>query len=462
MVPNRRAAAPTATPRARTERNWHPETAPVASDAKINANRQNAKKSTGPKTAEGKRKASQNAITHGLTAQKHVVIPGEDPQAFQKELALWYQEQKPADMAQAALVECACRAAWKLRRSHHQEDAALAHKARHALDRFDIERQEEAERLGRLLTEDPANRCERKPPDGPRLQSLLDYYAVDPAAVVSRMQLTPEGINWLITRWAGIARRLEEEGFLHYPDKLALVRMLGRRHEDVLDDPVVQEVFLACRALHPQPWDVWDDCYQAALGLPNRPIYYLRVERLQKAQPASKEQAALALMRLVLTELDRLNSLREEVTARTRSDRSEAVARSLFDASEEGSKRLRYEAASSRELHRSLADLSRLRKEGGETEDEAITVEVPAPPPEPAPGPAPEPVWEPESEPEAPYVMPQVEAPAPVPAGETAARNEANPGWQNTPEWGSERPQEGLERPSEGPERPFWAAWRPS
>ena len=78
--------------------------------------------------------------------------------------------------------------------------------------------------------------------------------------------------------------------------------------------------------------------FQAPMGLPNRPIYYLRVQRLEKAQPAGKEQAALALMRRVLTELDRLNSLRAEVTARTRADRSEAVARSLIDDSPSGSR----------------------------------------------------------------------------------------------------------------------------
>jgi hypothetical protein len=435
----------------------------VASEAQIEANRLNAQKSTGPRTPQGKRTASMNAIKHGLTAQKHTVIPGEDPQAFQKELALWFAEQKPADMAQAALVECACAAAWRLRRSRHQEDAALAHKARHALDLFDIERTEEAERLGRLLTEDPANRCERKPPEGARLETLLDYYAVDPAAVVARMQRTPEGIHWLITRWAGIARRLEEEGFLHYPDKLALVRMLGRRHEDVMDDPVVQEVFLACRALHPQPWDLWDDCYQAAMGLPNRPIYYLRVERLQKAQPASKEQAALGLMRLVLTELDRLNSLRGEVIARTRSDRSEAVARSLIDDSPAGAYRLRYEAASSRELHRSIGDLIKLRKADGPTEDEELKFELPPPPPpapepEPEPSPAPEPGPEPEGWPEplpdVPYTMPEIEVPAPVTPDRAAVRNEANPGWENRPGWRPRGSEPGPGSPPEGPAMP--------
>lgn len=39
-------------------------------------NRQNSLKSTGPKTAEGKRRASQNSIKHGIRSQK-LVLPGE-------------------------------------------------------------------------------------------------------------------------------------------------------------------------------------------------------------------------------------------------------------------------------------------------------------------------------------------------------------------------------------------------
>jgi hypothetical protein len=189
------------------------------------------------------------------------------------------------------------------------------------------------------------------------------------------------------------------------------------------------------------------------------------VEHLQKGKPATKEQAALGLMRIVLTELDRLNSLREEAVARTRSDRSEAVTRSLIDDSPAGAYRLRYEAAHARELHRSLADLSRLRKEGGETEDKAITVEIPPPPPpvpEPVSEPEPEPEPWPEPLPEAPYVMPQVEVPPPVAAGESAARNEANPGWQNQPGWGSGAPETGSERPSGEPEDPWQGRWKPS
>jgi len=41
----------------------------MASVAQIQANRSNALKSTGPRTAAGKERASQNAIKHGLLAR---------------------------------------------------------------------------------------------------------------------------------------------------------------------------------------------------------------------------------------------------------------------------------------------------------------------------------------------------------------------------------------------------------
>ena len=46
------------------------------SDAKRAANARNAQLSTGPRTPEGKHRSSQNAITHGLFADDHVVLPG--------------------------------------------------------------------------------------------------------------------------------------------------------------------------------------------------------------------------------------------------------------------------------------------------------------------------------------------------------------------------------------------------
>jgi hypothetical protein len=50
-------------------------------EAQINANRENAKKSTGPRTAEGKSASSRNRLLHGLRANKHILLD-EDPEEF--------------------------------------------------------------------------------------------------------------------------------------------------------------------------------------------------------------------------------------------------------------------------------------------------------------------------------------------------------------------------------------------
>jgi hypothetical protein len=55
----------------------------MATAAQIAANRRNALKSTGPRTAAGKAVSCRNALRHGMTARATVVL-GEDPQDFQR------------------------------------------------------------------------------------------------------------------------------------------------------------------------------------------------------------------------------------------------------------------------------------------------------------------------------------------------------------------------------------------
>ena len=55
----------------------------MTSDKQADANRRNARKSTGPKTPEGKAAVRLNALKHGLLAND-VLLPGEDESALEE------------------------------------------------------------------------------------------------------------------------------------------------------------------------------------------------------------------------------------------------------------------------------------------------------------------------------------------------------------------------------------------
>jgi hypothetical protein len=84
------------------------------------ANAANAQLSTGPRTEEGKRQSSQNARTHGLTAQ-HPVIPDEDRGAFDQLRAQLHAETKPQGTLQQIIFEELVHSAWNLGRVRAME-----------------------------------------------------------------------------------------------------------------------------------------------------------------------------------------------------------------------------------------------------------------------------------------------------------------------------------------------------
>ncbi len=96
----------------------------MATEAQIEANRVNAQKSTGPRTPEGKEKASQNALKHGLLTRQ-MVVPGEDPEEFELHRQELLAEMAPAGPMESLLAERIVRLSWRLLRAERLQTAAV-------------------------------------------------------------------------------------------------------------------------------------------------------------------------------------------------------------------------------------------------------------------------------------------------------------------------------------------------
>ncbi|SPF56610.1 conserved hypothetical protein [Candidatus Sulfopaludibacter sp. SbA4] len=84
----------------------------MATDKQTEANRQNAQKSTGPRTAEGKARSSMNHFKTGIDA-KSAIIPGEDPAQLQALADRICAELKPATEAERHQVDIIVRCDWQ-------------------------------------------------------------------------------------------------------------------------------------------------------------------------------------------------------------------------------------------------------------------------------------------------------------------------------------------------------------
>ena len=97
----------------------------MASAAQVRANRSNARKSTGPRTAEGKERASQNAVRHGLLAREAVIV-GEDPTEFDAYREGMLATLAPVGPVEEMLAERVVGLSWRLRRAERLQSIAFA------------------------------------------------------------------------------------------------------------------------------------------------------------------------------------------------------------------------------------------------------------------------------------------------------------------------------------------------
>ena len=101
----------------------------MSTDRQIEANRSNARKSTGPRSAPGKKRAAANAVTHGLLGRQ-IVLPGERAATYDAFRAGVLKALEPVGDLEALLADKLVADAWRLRRVPVFE-AAVHRRSRH-------------------------------------------------------------------------------------------------------------------------------------------------------------------------------------------------------------------------------------------------------------------------------------------------------------------------------------------
>ncbi len=96
----------------------------MSSRKRVLSSRANGARSRGPKTEEGKRRSSQNAIRHGLLA-RCIVLENESREAFENLLAEYLARFGPLDAVEIGMVEEMVASLWRMRRTWAMETGLL-------------------------------------------------------------------------------------------------------------------------------------------------------------------------------------------------------------------------------------------------------------------------------------------------------------------------------------------------
>ena len=155
----------------------------MATMKQIEANRQNALKSTGPKSVEGKAVSRLNAVTHSLSAVLPEAMTGLVT-GVDENKAKWRKELNPQGEQQEWLFDMVVIEAIRIRRCQESFLNLCNLHGQRAVESWDADRRQDAEALAVGL-------------------------AKNPALVASKLASTPHGCELMITRWTGLRSSLD-------------------------------------------------------------------------------------------------------------------------------------------------------------------------------------------------------------------------------------------------------------
>jgi len=340
------------------------------SASKRKAARQNAKRSTGPRTTAGKQAVRYNAVKHGASA-KTPVLPWESPEHFQELLRGYETSIQPVGDVENDLVHQLALASWQRRRGISSDVARVTHNIHTArAEELRLAEIEAAALCQRLFFEChgplPLYPRPESVQSGPRLVwSKIPEDGDHPSRLVMAMERTWAGCRLLLARWRELRDRLEAGECWHAPERLKAVRMLGKLPYDAADDRELSQIYLCCHVIEPNDRD--DPFFDISYDM--QPVDYKRFrERLarrnvESMRPTDAAAARALLLALVDRKIDRLDGLATDRLVFD--DAMNALKTDImgFDDSIEGERLRRHMATCERAMHRTIATIIKMRKD---------------------------------------------------------------------------------------------------
>ncbi len=332
----------------------------MVSEAKRLANARNAKKSTGPRTKEGKKRSAMNAMTHGLTA-RIAILPDEDPKAFEQRMASWKEIFQPRNDVELYHTESAVYFSWQLARARRALTARLYLKSLDSADdKHKAEVQKVAELAARLFRNESAG-----PAGGTQSGHEADQ-SVDPwigpifdedhpASLMQELEDLASGCLWLQARWGQLGTLLKRGLAWEADERFQVVRLLGLHPFDADPDDLVP-ILQACHVLDPRAGDL---ASELSLGRLAAHAYHCQKRPAQPQSLADKVAARDTLLAIVSREHDRLEAVAEALKEQLEL-RSALVPDVVgVDLSPDGERMRRYETTCNKSMWRAIDEVNK-------------------------------------------------------------------------------------------------------
>jgi hypothetical protein len=345
----------TTTTRGTKQRQSNTRARSSTSPAKAAANRRNAEKSTGPRTAQGKEKSKFNAVKHGQTARS-ALLPGEDPAALNALRETLLDDLQPRNSLEATLIVRIADDKWICDRSEQAAAERVAMRLRHEPLEQAKDEKEQALRLADSLF---WNLSRPLPIDMPSSRTALGEppdndcaeHPAHPDRLCLALEQTIAGCDWLLDRWHELQTRFHDHDVWLPADAFKLVRLLGKHAADMDQDFEVARILMSSLTIvhaqslqdveKPIDWAIALSRMVASFGYEGREYcsdylmsqfvsFTARLTQLPLAKlaPANAQQAREWIGSVIARESHRITEIRTQLQAIADADAAAAPMRS--------------------------------------------------------------------------------------------------------------------------------------